>query len=73
MADKDIETSQNDDQVDFDTQTLYKLKELEFGGFIAFDPEHIHCYRKKIKNKVVFKKLRKPMKVTALTNIDQYD
>ncbi|CDW78610.1 dna damage-binding protein 1 [Stylonychia lemnae] len=73
MADKDIEPTSNDDQVDLESSTTYRIKELDFGGFLAFDPEYIHCFRKRIKNKIISKKLRKPMKITAFNSIDQYD
>jgi hypothetical protein len=47
---------------------------LPFGGFLAFEPEFIHCYKKKIRNKLVSRKLtRKPIKVSAITPIDEFD
>lgn len=49
------------------------MKELEFGGMIAFDTEFIHCYKRKLKSKLISKRLRKPMKVCAIAPIDKYD
>lgn len=52
IAEKDIESSSNDDHLDFDNPNILRVRELEFGGFIAFDPENIHVYRKRIKSKI---------------------
>ena len=46
---------------------------MEFGGFIAIEPEFIHCFKKRIKHKVVSKKLRKPLKIKAICSIDKYN
>eukprot|EP00347_Sterkiella_histriomuscorum_P011081 403373826 len=73
ILEKDIEPAQNEQQLDFENMHIIRVKELEFGGFIAFDPENIHCYKKRINSKIISKKLRKPMKVTSITAIDQYD
>lgn len=73
IQEKDIEPVSHDDHVDFDSHHIYRVMELEFGGIIAFDPENIHCYRKRIRSKINSKRLRKPMKVSAITPIDQYD
>ena len=73
MVEKDIESNTNEDQAEFENPSIYRVREMEFGGFIAFDPENIHCYRKRIKSKIITKKLRNPMKVTAFCAIDTYD
>lgn len=75
MADKDIESSgtPSEDQAEFDSPSIYRVLPLDFGGFIAFDPEYIHCYKKRIKTKVVTKKLRTPMKVTGFCALDSFD
>ena len=73
MNDKDIESSSNEDICDFDNPNIYRLISLPFGGFLAIDPEHIHCFKRRIKTKVVSKKLRNSMKITAFCQIDEYD
>lgn len=76
MADKDIEpvygTSGDEDCV-FESSHVYLLRPLEFGGFIAFDSDNVYLYRKRIRSKIVSKRLRNPMKITAICPIDEYD
>ena len=73
MNEKDIEQGSSEDTVEFDNPNVYRVLPLHFGGFIAIDPENIHCYRKRIKTKVISKKLRNPMKITAFCAIDEFD
>jgi hypothetical protein len=73
MADKDIESGQAEEVADFESNQVYKVFPLIFGGYIAFEPELIHCYKRKIKTKIVSKRLKNPMQVTAICLIDQYD
>lgn len=40
---------------------------------MAIDPDNIHCYRRRIKTKVITKKLRTSMKITGFCQIDEYD
>lgn len=46
---------------------------LEIGGFIAFEPDYVHCYKRRIRSKICSKKLRNVMKVTAICAIDKYN
>jgi Mono-functional DNA-alkylating methyl methanesulfonate N-term len=46
---------------------------LVFGGYLAFDPENVHLYKKKIKLRLLTKKLRTLMKVAAICQIDDYE
>lgn len=52
---------------------IYKVFPLEFGGFIAFEPEYIHVYKRKIKNKIISKRLRTLMKVKSICKMDEYN
>jgi hypothetical protein len=52
---------------------IYKVMPLEFGGFLAFEPDYVHVYRKRIRTKVLSKKLRTSMTVKAICNIDKYN
>ena len=71
VAEKDLKPGEvsatNEDVVELDNQNIYKIISLPFGGFIAIDPENIHCYKRRIKSKLVTKRLRKPMKFTGIS------
>jgi len=73
IADKDIEAGGVDETLEFEGVNIYRVVPLEFGGVIAFEPDYIHCYRRRIKTKVISKKLRNQMKVTSICAIDSYD
>lgn len=75
IADKDIENaaSHHDVEAEFESPTVYRILPLDFGGYLAIDPDFIHCYRRRIKTKVVSKKLRSTMKITGFCPIDSYD
>mgnify|MGYP001807394320 CR=1 FL=1 len=70
IAEKDIEAGPSDETLEFESQNIYRVMPLDFGGMIAFEPDAIHCFRRKIKTKVVTKKLRSSMKVVGFTAID---
>lgn len=73
IGDKDIETSAVEDIATFESLNVYKVVPLEFGGYLAFDTDFVHCYKKRIRTRVVSKKLRKPMKIKDICQIDKYD
>ncbi len=75
LAEKDIESasSHHEDLAEFESPNIYRVLPLDFGGFLAIDPDFIHCYKRRIKTKVVSKKLRTTMKITGFCPIDHYD
>lgn len=78
LDDKDLKTSDgtptfNEDNVEFESPNVYKLLPLVFGGFLAFDSQTVHCYKKKIRFLLSSKKLKRPLRVTAVCLIDEFD
>ena len=74
LADKDIvDSGAIEDVCEFESNNVYKVVPLEFGGFVAFDPDYMHVYRKRVRTKVISKKLRSQMVVKAICNIDHYN
>lgn len=59
--------------MELENTNIYRVFPLAFGGFLAFDHEYIHCYKKKFRFKLVSRKLRKGMRIAAITQIDEYD
>lgn len=74
LTEKDIIDSQaSEDICEFDNNNIYKIIPLDFGGFLAFDPDYMHVYRRKVRTKVISKKLRSQMIIKAVCNIDIYN
>ena len=73
VADKDIESQANEDVATFEGNNVYQIYPLDFGGYLAIEPDQIHCYKRRVKTKVVSKKLRKHMKIKAISRIDKYN
>jgi hypothetical protein len=46
---------------------------LEFGGFLAFEPDFVHVYKRRVKSKLLSKKLRTSMIVKAVCNMDKFN
>ena len=80
-AEKDIVAASNisggggtsEDTVQFESNEVYLIQQLEFGGYLAFEPNFVHCYKRRIRTKVVSMKLRNPMRIKAICQIDKYN
>lgn len=73
MTERDLEGQNQDEICEFKSLNIYKILPLEFGGFLAFEPEYIHVHKKEIKMSIISKKLRDSIKVTSICSIDTYD
>jgi hypothetical protein len=74
IIDKDVvDHGQSEDTCELDNVNVYLVHPLEFGGFMAFDPDCMYIYRKKLKTKIIQKKLRSQMKVKSICNMDTYN
>jgi hypothetical protein len=73
IAERELKSSDipsMEEVTELDNINIYKVIPLPFGGFIALDPENIHCYKRRIKFKLVSKVLRKPLRFSGFTLID---
>jgi hypothetical protein len=59
--------------VEFETNNVYRVFPLPFGGLLAFDQAHIYLFKKKFRNKLVTKELGKSFEVTGIDAIDKFD
>ena len=53
LVDKDINTSEESSE--FENGEVYKVFGLEFGGFLAFESDALHVYKRRMKQKLVTK------------------
>ena len=64
LIDKDLkysDTNSTEDTVDLEKLSTYMIHPLEFGGFLAIEPDAITVYRKKRMTKLLIKQLRRPV------------
>lgn len=76
LIDKDLkssDTNSTEDTVELEKLSAYMIYPLDFGGFLAIDPDNISVYKKKLKTKLLTKQLRKVMQVKAIIAIDEFD
>jgi hypothetical protein len=70
---KDLKPSQesgSESVVKLPNKNVYRIFPLPFGGFLAFDPENVICYRKNIRHTLITKKLRKIMRINSICPMD---
>lgn len=64
LVDKEFKTSDinsTEDTIELEKLSTYLIHPLEFGGFLAIDPDNITVYKKKLRQKLVSKQLRKTL------------
>ena len=62
-----------DSTIEFVCREIYHIEPLPFGGFLAFDPEHVYFYADGSDKCVDARKLRKAFVASAITKVDEYD
>lgn len=58
------------DIVEFSSNSIYKVFPLEFGGFLAFEPDNMIFCRRDNHDRMVYRRLRTPLMVKCLCAVD---
>ena len=59
--------------IEFVSDQIYHFEPLPFGGFLAFDSEYVYFHADGLGHPIDTRKLRRPLVVSAITRVDQYD
>jgi len=75
MVDQELVALDNrkDASIELVSDQIYHFEPLPFGGFLAFDPEYVYFHADGLGHPIDARKLRRPLVVSALTRVDQYD
>lgn len=62
-----------DSAIEFVCKEIYHIEPLPFGGFLAFDPEHVYFYADGSDKCIDARRLRRPLVASAIAKVDDYD
>lgn len=76
IANKDLtDEDLKEESITLDSLTYERIYPLEFGGFLAFESDTIHCFKKnsKFQGKLCKARLRNFMSITGISPLDKFN